>query len=848
MNIAIILTAIDRMSSVVNNATNSATRGLQNFSDKANNLSKSAFSTGRDFAGMAVVAGAALSAPIKAFADLEDSSASLSATMMEDGGKISAAFKPVSELAIQLGNKLPGTTADFNNMFDTLLRGGVSSESILNGVGKAAAYLAVGIKIPYEDAAKMTAKLKEATGIADSEMLQFMDTIARVNTVGVEAGEMQMSFARSAGTLKTLGLQGLDATKSVSAVYAMLIKAGASGEQVGTGMSAIFSAFYDKTKMNALNQQTQALGINMDFVDQKTGKFKGIENMVAQFDKLKGLNTQQKTDIVTSLLGTGADAKFALTLIDGGINSFNDMQNRLAKQGTLDKKVESQLKTLKNQWDAATGTFQNTMAQFGQLLLPILIKLIDKFNALSARISAFISKHPGMAKLIGMAVIGFTTLAAGGAILAFSIGGVSKAAGLMSSGLKIGIQFLRGTWAVMRSVAVGGARFLAFAYNFATSSVTRLRVAVMLKNTYLKIATALSRGYAFVLRMVGISSGTSAAAQGGLATGLGVETAAATGAASATWAFNSALLANPIVWIIGLIILLCAAVYLIIKNWDKVKAFFVNMWKNIKKVFSDAWEWIKASIYKYSGMKFIVENWGKIKAWFSNMWQSIKDVFSNFWEWLKEAMYKYSGIKFIVEGWGKVKHFFSDMWDKVKGTFTSFFNWITGIPGRLFQAGKNMVNSLWKGIKDMAMKPVNAIKDIVKKIRSYLPFSPAKEGPLMDIHRIRLVETIAEGIKPNAIVEKMKHVATMAIQPLQQSGLTGSGSVVPGGSSGPSINNSSNNQQGGNTLHYAPVITFAGGADEKGKEAFADMLKKHKAEVEGIFKNLMAKQERTKIA
>ncbi|ELS1192805.1 hypothetical protein QPQ79_004322, partial [Escherichia coli] len=42
--------------------------------------------------------------------------------------------------------RLPGTTADFQNMMQMLVRQGIQAENILGGVGKATAYLAVQLK------------------------------------------------------------------------------------------------------------------------------------------------------------------------------------------------------------------------------------------------------------------------------------------------------------------------------------------------------------------------------------------------------------------------------------------------------------------------------------------------------------------------------------------------------------------------------------------------------------------------------------------------------------------------------------------------------------------------------
>ncbi|MEM0333417.1 MAG: hypothetical protein QXX30_03065 [Candidatus Aenigmatarchaeota archaeon] len=71
----------------------------------------------------------------------------------------------------------------------------------------------------------------------------------------------------------------------------------------------------------------------------------------------------------------------------------------------------------------------------------------------------------------------------------------------------------------------------------------------------------------------------------------------------------------------------------------------------------------------------------------------------------------------------------------------------------------------------MASKPIEAFKSIVQKIRNLLPFSPAKEGPLRDLHQIKLMETIAQGLTPYPLLERMKQVlepVKTSLQPLFQ--------------------------------------------------------------------------------
>lgn len=110
-------------------------------------------------------------------------------------------------------------------------------------------------------------------------------------------------------------------------------------------------------------------------------------------------------------------------------------------------------------------------------------------------------------------------------------------------------------------------------------------------------------------------------------------------------------------------------------------------------------------------------------------------------------------------------------WDKVSKALTSAFNWLIMVLNKLveyvhkinlFDAGQKIIRTLWEGMKSMANKPVEAIKEIAQRIRNFLPFSPAKEGPLRDLHRIKLVETIAQALKPAPLALAVKNTLRQA--------------------------------------------------------------------------------------
>ena len=64
-----------------------------------------------------------------------------------------------------------------------------------------------------------------------------------------------------------------------------------------------------------------------------------------------------------------------------------------------------------------------------------------------------------------------------------------------------------------------------------------------------------------------------------------------------------------------------------------------------------------------------------------------------------------------------------------------------------FNAGKNIVTSIADGIKNAVGTVTDAIGGVASKIRDFLPFSPAKEGPLEDLDRLDFEGPIGDSIQ-----------------------------------------------------------------------------------------------------
>lgn len=632
LEVAIVLSAVDKATRVLNDALSKQQAKLKEMSDRSKNLMQTGMG---QMAGGAALA-ASLAPAISAYAELEDASVRLKTAMMEDGGKVNSLFESVNKLAIDLGNKLPGTTADFQGMLEVLLTNGVPAQSILAGVGKSAAYLSVALKLPYEEAAKMAAKLKEATGTADADMEKFMDTIARTKNLGVEAGEMQYAFGRSAGALKLMGIQGLEASKSMSVLYASLIRAGMSGETVGTGFASIMNNLLNPKKMQETTDAAKALGVSLEFFD-KQGNFKGIENLVGQLDKLRAFSADKRASVVNALTGGGQDAQMLQTLISNGVEGFNKMSNAMAKQADLNDKVVAQLGTLKNLWEATTGTATNMLAAFGETFAPELKKIIDLLGQAAASFQAFVAENPRLFKFIGL--------------------------------------FIAFAGAVM--VVVGALTFL--------------------------------KGAFIALQVF--------------------------------------LMANPIT---AIIMGIATAALLIYTYWEPIKKFFI------------------------------------------------------------------------------------DLWTTIKGKFNDFLSFLEEIGKKFYEAGEKIVSTIADGIMAGVNKVKSAISKVTEKAREYLPFSPAKAGAFRDLHRVKIVETIASAVRPAPLTKAMGLATAAAI------------SAMPVSAKTTPIRSTSQAVYGGNTtVHYNPTISI-GSATEADKIEFAKMLKQHGRDIVRLVEEAQRKNNRTK--
>lgn len=382
--------------------------------------------------GMAMAGGlaAGLTGSLVAFARQEDAATGLKVAMMDASGAVGSDFEKINKLAIGLGNKLPGTTADFQNMMQMLVRQGIPAQNILSGVGEASAYLAVQLKKTPEAAAEFAAKMQDATGTASKDMMGLFDTIQKAFYLGVDDTNMLSFFTNVSSVTKMVSKDGLTAARALAPIAVMMDQMGTQGETAGNAIRKIFQAGFDTKKMKAANKLLGRKGINLDFTDGK-GEFGGIDNLFRQLNKLQSLTTKQKTTIIKQIFGDDGDTLAVLNaLIDKGKSGYDEIQGKMGRQANLNKRVDAQLNTLTNLWDSMTGTAVNGLAAIGGAFSGDAKKLVAWLGDISERFTEFAEKNPKVIR-------GAFGIAAGFVGVKLALLGVNFALGIVGRGLKL---------------------------------------------------------------------------------------------------------------------------------------------------------------------------------------------------------------------------------------------------------------------------------------------------------------------------------------------------------------------------------------------------------------------------
>lgn len=219
-----------------------------------------------------------------------------------------------------------------------------------------------------------------------------------------------------------------------------------------------------------------------------------------------------------------------------------------------------------------------------------------------------------------------------------------------------------------------------------------------------------------------------AAAVGVLAVGLGGLAVAAGIYTVAQWAMNSAILANPITWVIAGVIAaiaaLAAIVVVVVSYWDEIKAACLSAWEKVKGVFSSISAWFSTNVIN------------PIKKLFSSLWDGIKTVWNGICNVIEVGIMLIGSIvkaafniitipfrfiwenckQYVLAAWNWIKVKVTTGVNAVKSVITRVMNSVKSVFSTVWNAIKNVVSTVWNSIKSAVSTASNAVKNVVSKV------------------------------------------------------------------------------------------------------------------------------------
>lgn len=189
--------------------------------------------------------------------------------------------------------------------------------------------------------------------------------------------------------------------------------------------------------------------------------------------------------------------------------------------------------------------------------------------------------------------------------------------------------------------------------------------------------------------------------------------------------------------------------------WPVIKVLIISTWEAIKLAISGAIN-IILGIIKFFAALF-TGDW-------SAMWEATKQILHGIVQ-LILGIVQLQFIGGILKGvkafaitfktlftgiWNGLKGIFTTGVSAVKGVVTKGFDevvgFIQGLGSTFFNAGKGLIEMMAKGIESAASSVINTVKNLAGKVRDFLPFSPAKTGPLSDLDHLDFGGPISDSI------------------------------------------------------------------------------------------------------
>ena len=120
------------------------------------------------------------------------------------------------------------------------------------------------------------------------------------------------------------------------------------------------------------------------------------------------MKSQHSTKVIETLYGTDKENLTALNIIIGkGKAGYDQTVEQMKVQASLQQRINAQLGTLANLWDAAKGTFTSAMVNVVEVFTPEIKSLVTNITDMVDRVSLWVKANPELVKTIASLVVKF---------------------------------------------------------------------------------------------------------------------------------------------------------------------------------------------------------------------------------------------------------------------------------------------------------------------------------------------------------------------------------------------------------------------------------------------------------
>lgn len=425
MRLSLVLSAKDRLSSVVRTSVLKSEKAFDRFQHKIDNVSKGFTDVGRRATVMGAAAMAAGGLMLKSAADFETSMTSVSTLIDTNVENLSLMNKRV----LEIGKRTPVALDQLTSALYDIRSAGISAADQFSVLEKSAQLGVAGLGTTKEAVDLVTSSIN-AFKLTGEEQNKLYDNIFKtVKTGKTTISQLAQGFGSVAGTVAAAGIKIDDYLASVAA----LTTTGQPAAQAHTQMKAAIAGLTRGTKeQQAIFRTLHAKDFN-DLI-KKSGSvvnaFSGI-NRVVKGNKSK----------LIELLGSVEAYNAVLSLTGNQNKAYADTINSM-RYGTdaFAEAYQKQLLTINSQLQRGRNLLQKIGIDLGTYLIPPFSKFLDCVERV---MNGFDALPDGAKRFIALG-----TVAAGAGLLMF--GGLSIGIGAAVKGFGNFLKAYRGVALFMK--------------------------------------------------------------------------------------------------------------------------------------------------------------------------------------------------------------------------------------------------------------------------------------------------------------------------------------------------------------------------------------------------------------